>query len=60
MPTTLLGRAKLALTREIHFLQHKIIVEHNKNLKTALVPYLGLELTIHVIKSQIHLVRQSL
>jgi hypothetical protein len=26
----------------------------------APVPYLGLELTIHIIKSQIHLVRQSL
>jgi hypothetical protein len=31
-----------------------------ENLKTGRVPYLGLELTIYVIKSQIHLVRQSL
>jgi hypothetical protein len=31
-----------------------------EHLKTGRVPYLGLELTIHVIKSQIHLVRQSL
>jgi hypothetical protein len=34
--------------------------EQLKNLKTGRVPYLGLELTIHIIKSQIHLVRQSL
>ncbi len=34
--------------------------EHLKNFKTGRVPYLGLELTMHVIKSQIHLVRQSL
>ena len=31
-----------------------------KNLKTSCVPYLGLDLSIFVIKSQIHLVRQSL
>jgi hypothetical protein len=31
-----------------------------KNLKNGPVPYLGLDLNIHVIKSQIHLVRQSL
>jgi hypothetical protein len=30
-----------------------------KKFKIGLVPYLGLEITIHVIKSQIHLVRQS-
>jgi hypothetical protein len=30
-----------------------------KNLKTGRVPYLGLELTMHVLKSQNHLVRQS-
>jgi hypothetical protein len=29
-------------------------------LNLALPPFLGLELTIHVIKSQIHFVRQSL
>jgi len=31
-----------------------------KKLKTGRIPYLGLELTMHVIKSQIYLVRQSL
>ena len=34
-------------------------LEHLKNLKNGPVPYLGIDLTIHVIKSQIHLVRQS-
>jgi hypothetical protein len=34
-------------------------LEHLKNLKTVRVPYLGLELTMHVLKSQIHLVRKS-
>ncbi len=43
----------------IHFLRYKII-EAPKNLKTGRVPNLGLELTMHVLKSQIHLVRQSL
>jgi hypothetical protein len=28
--------------------------------KTSRAPYLGLELTMHVLKSQIHLARQSL
>jgi hypothetical protein len=35
-------------------------LEHLKHLKTDHVPYLGLELTMHVLKSQIHLVRQYL
>jgi len=35
-------------------------LEHLKNLKTGHVPHLGLELTMHVIKSQIYLVRQFL
>jgi hypothetical protein len=35
-------------------------LKHLKNLIAGRVPYLGLELTMHVIKSQIHLVRQSL
>jgi hypothetical protein len=35
-------------------------LEHLKNLKNGTVLFLGLELTIHVFKSQIHLVRQSL
>ncbi len=30
-------------------------LEHLKNLKTGRVLYLGLELTTHVLKSQIHL-----
>jgi hypothetical protein len=34
--------------------------EQLKDLKTGRVPYLGLELTRHAIKSQIHLVGQSL
>ncbi len=35
-------------------------LEHLQNFKTGRVPYLGLELTMHVLKSQVHLVRQSL
>jgi hypothetical protein len=35
-------------------------LEHLKDLKTGRVPYLGLELIMHIIKSQIHLVRRSL
>jgi hypothetical protein len=35
-------------------------LEHLNNLKTCRFPYIGLELTIYVIKSQFHLVRQSL
>jgi hypothetical protein len=38
---------------------HKSL-KHLKNLKTGLVAYLGLELTVYVIKSQIHLASQSL
>ncbi len=34
-------------------------LEHLKNFSTVRVPYLGLELTMHVLKSQIHLVRKS-
>jgi hypothetical protein len=35
-------------------------LEHQKNLKTGRILYLGLELAMHVLKSQIHLhVRQS-
>jgi hypothetical protein len=33
--------------------------EYLKNLNTGRVPFLGLELTMHVLKSQIKLVRQS-
>jgi hypothetical protein len=35
-------------------------LEHLKILKTGRVLYFGIELIIHVIKRQIHLVRQSL
>jgi hypothetical protein len=35
-------------------------MEHPKKFRTGRIPYLGLELTMNVIKSQIHLVRQSL
>ncbi len=35
-------------------------LENLKNIKTVRVPYLSLELTMYVLKSQIHLVRQSL
>ncbi len=34
-------------------------LEHQKNLRTDRVLYFGLELTMHVLKSQIHLVKQS-
>ncbi len=35
-------------------------LEHLKNLRTGRILNLGLELTMHVFKSPIHLVRQSL
>ncbi len=38
----------------------KKTVEDRKNVKTGLIPYSGLELTKHVIKSLIHLVGQLL
>jgi hypothetical protein len=34
-------------------------LEHLKNLKADRVPYFGLELTFHIIKFKIHLVRQT-
>jgi hypothetical protein len=43
----------------MHFLCYKITETAKKILKDP-VPYLGLELTKHVVKSQIRLVRQSL
>jgi hypothetical protein len=49
-PLTLLSQRKLALTARNTL----------SNLKAGLVPYLGLELTMHALKSQIHLVRLSL
>jgi hypothetical protein len=51
---TLLSQRKLAVPRKIHFLQYKIIGAP-KNVKNVPVLYLDLKLTIHVIKSQIHL-----
>jgi hypothetical protein len=53
MPTTILSQRKLALTARDTLLRYKIIGAA-KNLKNGPVPYLGLEITIHVIKSQIH------
>jgi hypothetical protein len=35
-------------------------LEHLKNLITGPVPYLGWEMAMFVIKSQIHLMRQSI
>ncbi len=35
-------------------------MEQQKNVKTGNIPYVGPEQTMYVIKSQIHLVRQSL
>jgi hypothetical protein len=50
---------KLALTtKEIRFLHNKIkSLEDLKILKIGPVLYQGLKLTIHVIKSQIHIMR---
>ncbi len=36
------------------------LLEHLKHLKTGRVPYLGPKLIMHVLRSQIHLVRQYL
>jgi hypothetical protein len=47
------------ITSRNTFLRYEIIVVLKK-FKTGRVPYLGLELTMHVIKSQINLVRRSL
>jgi hypothetical protein len=44
----------------MHCLHYKIIEAPTKLKKTSPVLYLGLQLTKHGIKSQIHLVRQSL
>jgi hypothetical protein len=49
--------------QEIHqtlLTDKKQIIGAPKILKTGRVPYMSLELTIHALKSQIHLVRQSL
>jgi hypothetical protein len=52
---TLLSQRKLAVPRKVHFLQYKIIGAP-KYVKNGPVLYLvDLKLTIHVIKSQIHL-----
>jgi hypothetical protein len=45
--------------QDLVFLQYKI-TGAPKKYKNGPVLYLGLKLTIHVIKSKIHLVRQSL
>jgi hypothetical protein len=51
-PLTLLSQRKLALTARNTLKS----VEH---LKTGRVPFLGLELAMHGLKRQIHLVKQS-
>jgi hypothetical protein len=56
---TLLSQRKLALTVRNTFLHYKIIGA-SKKLKNGAVLYVGLKLTIHVNKIQIHLLRQSL
>ncbi len=40
--------------------KHSFYIMHLKNVKTGCISYLGLELTVHVLKSQIRFVRQSL
>ncbi len=60
MSLTLLSQPQLALAAKNTLLRYNIIGAPKKNLKTGCVPYLGLELTMHVIKRKIHLVRQSL
>ncbi len=54
---------KPTLTRDYHN-KHTICVtkalNHRKKLKNGPVPFLGLVITIHASKSQIHLARQSL
>ncbi len=61
-PLTLLNHRKLALiNREICTFIVLKSLQHLTNLtKNYPFPYLGLEITRHVIKNQIHLVRQSL
>jgi hypothetical protein len=63
-PLTLLSQRKLAFFNREEYtscvLKLKKSLDHQKNLKAACFPYLGLELTMHVIKNQIHPVRQSL
>ncbi len=55
---TLLSQRKLALTARNTLFKESL--EHLKNVEYGPVLYLGLKLTIQVIKRQIHLVRQSL
>jgi hypothetical protein len=60
-PLTFLSHAmKTRINREKYTLCVIKSLEHQQNLKTCRIPYLGLELTMHVIKNQIHPVRQSL
>ncbi len=46
------------MNREKYTFRHIISSEHL--LKTGRAPFIGLELTMHVLKRQIHLVRQPL
>ncbi len=59
MPLTLFSQLELALTARNTLLRLQSL-EHLNHFKNGSVPYLGLELTIHIIKSQINLPRQSL
>jgi hypothetical protein len=56
---TVLSPSKLALTARNTLYVSKSL-EHPSNLKNGPFLYLVLKLTLHVIKSQIHLVRQAL
>jgi hypothetical protein len=58
MSQTLLTNMKQG-SEEIHFLRYKIIGAP-KFKKQDVSLYLGLELTMHILKSEIHLVRQFL
>jgi hypothetical protein len=60
MLLTLISKRKLALIAKNTLFVIIKSLEHQKNVTTGRVPYLGLELTMHVLKSQIHLARQSL
>jgi hypothetical protein len=56
---TLLSHPKTCINRDEYTSCNIKSLEQLQNLK-GLVLYLGLELAIHIIKSQIHLVRHSL
>ncbi len=57
---TLISKHKTRINRQKYTFCNKTSLEQLKILKNGPVRYLGLKLTIQVIKSQIHLVTQSL